>query len=99
MYHEQRQLAGKDTVKGIENHNWRDPNKYEYKGTIDLAKKLSNEYAIRGPYWMPLFCRVCELFGMKEAMINMAVKPTLFEGALEKFFYVVYESCARLLNR
>ncbi|MBM4039960.1 MAG: hypothetical protein FJ290_15765 [Planctomycetes bacterium] len=90
-------LAGATTVAAIERYPWPDPACYDYDGAARLARQWGTRYAVRGPYWKPLFCRVCSLFGMEEAMVKMALPPAVFEAALEKVAEHTAPLCERLL--
>lgn len=93
-----RPLAPAETVAEIENHPWPDATNYDYEGAATRARQLAETYAVRGPYWHPLFCRVCDLFGMELAMMHIVSDPTLFEAALERVFQHVHEYCRRLMD-
>jgi uroporphyrinogen decarboxylase len=62
-----------------------------------MAARYCSEYAIRGPYWMPLFCTVCDLVGMEEAMVWMIGRSLLFEAVLEQVFARTLAYCERFL--
>ena len=96
--HMPRPLAGVTTVTEIEKYNWPDSKFYGYDYALEMSKGFGGKYALRGPSWMPLFCRTCDLFGIEEALVNMLTEPELYEAALERIFNVVYETCGRLLD-
>jgi uroporphyrinogen decarboxylase len=91
-------LANATSIAEIEKYPWPDVAQYDFVKASDVAKSLASEYAVRGPYWRPLFCRVCDLFGMEEAMVRMSLEPRLFEAALERVFIITLEFCERLLE-
>ncbi len=91
-------LANATSISEIEKYSWPDATQYDFARAGDVATSLSSEYAVRGPYWRPLFCRVCDLFGMEEAMVRMSLEPRLFEAVLERVFNHTYEYCERLLE-
>ncbi len=91
-------LSGATTVAEVERHAWPDPENFDYAGAAAVAAALGDRYAVRGPYWLPLFCRVCGLMGMEEAMAAMVTRPAVFEAVLEGVFSVTREYCRRLLN-
>ena len=91
-------LAGVTSVAEIERFAWPSPDDYDYSGTAEEARRLHQRYAVRGPYWRPLFCRVCSLVGMEEAMMLMATEPVLYEALLDRIFDVLHEYCRRLLD-
>jgi len=79
-------LSEATTVADIEKYPWPDPARYDYDGARRTAEALGMEFAVRGPYWWPLFCRVCELFGLEVALVKMATEAPVFEAALEGIF-------------
>jgi len=91
-------LAGADSVAQVEAHAWPSPDRYDYAQAARTAQDLAGRYAVRGPGWHPLFCRVCDLMGMEEAMAAMIGRPAAFEAALERVFQVTAACCARLLD-
>jgi uroporphyrinogen decarboxylase len=86
------------TVRDIERHAWPNPADYDYADSARRAKELAAEYAVRGPYWLPIFCQVCDLFGMENAMVKMVSEPELTDAALEQITPRVVEIVARLLD-
>jgi uroporphyrinogen decarboxylase len=90
-------LAGVDTPAQVERYAWPDPALYDYAAAAELARNLGVEVAVRGPYWHPLFCRVCDLVGMDEAMVMMALSPGLYEAILDRVFVHELDHCRRLL--
>ncbi len=86
------------SVADIESYAWPDPADYDYALAGQVARQWSETYAVRGPYWQPLFCRVCSLMGMEEAMVKLLAQPAVFEAALEAVFLHTAEFCRRLLD-
>ena len=86
-------LAGVTEPAAIDRYAWPDTSRYDYAAAARTAKDLATEYAVRGPYWQPLFCRVCSLTGMETALLWMLRDPHLFEAALEAVFQRVYALC------
>jgi uroporphyrinogen decarboxylase len=91
-------LANASSIAVVENFPWPDVAMYDYQNAAQTARQLGAQYAVRGPYWKPLFCRVCDLFGMEEAMVKMLVEPKLFEAALDRVFQYTAEHSERLLD-
>jgi len=90
-------LAHVQSVAEIERYPWPDVEAYDYQGAASAARALDQECAVRGPYWRPLFCQVCDLVGMEQAMIQMTLEPALFEAMLERVFSLTLAFCERLL--
>lgn len=91
-------LANAESISDIEKYPYPDPSNYDFESAGQWAKSLGEKYAIRGPYWKPLFCQACDLFGMEEAMVRMLTQPSIFEAVLEKVFEHLIEFCKRLLD-
>jgi uroporphyrinogen decarboxylase len=82
----------------VERYPWPDPLAYNFADAAELARRDGATYAVRGPYWKPLFCTVCDLFGMEEAMVRMMTEPDLFEAVLERVTVYTEAFCERLLD-
>ncbi|MHB1457986.1 MAG: uroporphyrinogen decarboxylase family protein [Armatimonadota bacterium] len=91
-------LADASSVSDIERFAWPDPCAYDFKGAAESVAGISDKYALRGPYWLPLFCQVCDLFGMEEAMAKMALEPDIFEAAVEHIHQHNMEYCRSLIQ-
>ena len=91
-------LADVHSVAEVEAFAFPDPALYDYTTAAAFAAAHSSRYALRGPYWLPIFCRVCEMMGMEEAMVKMAIEPAVFEAALDGVFATVYGYCERMLD-
>ncbi len=92
-------LAAAETVAEVEGYRWwPDAAKMDYHEAAEYARDCVRRYATRGPYWLPLFCQVCELMGMEEAMVKMLVEPEVFEAAVERVFQYILDYCTRLLD-
>ncbi|MBM3498746.1 MAG: hypothetical protein FJX74_08750 [Armatimonadetes bacterium] len=89
---------GSASVADVERHPWPDPADHDYAAAAAAATVLGRTHAVRGPYWMPLFCRVCSLTGMENALVAMLAQPAVFEAALEAVFARTLEYCERLLD-
>ena len=78
-----RPLAGATTVADVDAYAW--PAAHE--GAWDLPgmrERLLAEdtHARLSPSWMPVFSRLCELFGMEQAMVNLYHNRPVIEAAL-----------------
>lgn len=91
-------LAEVSSVAEVERFPFPDPAQYDFATAAASAKAMSGHYAVRGPYWMPIFCRVCDMMGMEEAMVKMAAEPAVFEAAIDAVFATVYDYCERMLD-
>jgi uroporphyrinogen decarboxylase len=91
-------LAGAASVGQINAFAWPDPAQYNYQQAAAAARAHHERYAVRGPYWRPLFCGVCDLLGMELAMQHMVAEPLLFEAVLDRVFEITFDYCRRFLD-
>jgi uroporphyrinogen decarboxylase len=82
--HRSYPLDAADSLAAIEAYPWPDGSAYDFAAAAVEARKHGREVALRGPYWYPVFCRACALFGMEEAMVKMMTESAIFEGVLER---------------
>ena len=91
-------LAAARSVAEVDDYPWPTAADYDYRSAAEKAADLCPRYAVRGPYWRPLFCRACDLMGMEDAMAAMLTRPAVFEAVLENVFAMTAEYCERLLD-
>jgi uroporphyrinogen decarboxylase len=91
-------LAAVESVREVETYAWPNPELYDYTAAARLAHEWGGRYAVRGPYWEPVFSRACELMGMEQAMIRMLTEPLLFDAVLEHIYMTVAAISERLLD-
>ena len=92
-------LAAAQSVADVERHAWPDPARYDYAAAGGTAAVHSTEYAVRGPYWQPLFCRVCSLAGMETVLVWTLDEPRLFDAALAAVFERTHALCREYIRR
>jgi uroporphyrinogen decarboxylase len=87
-----RPLAAAESVADIENYPWPSPDWFDYAGAANAARGYDGRYALRGPGWHPIYCRICELMGMERALENLAWRPELIEAAVDRLerFYLEF---------
>jgi uroporphyrinogen decarboxylase len=91
-------LADVASVAEVKAYAWPDPELYDYATAAKQACVWGSHYAVRGPYWEPIFSRACELMGMERAMMCMLAEPRLFDAVLEHICTTVAAMSARLLD-
>lgn len=77
-------LAAAASVREVEGYPWPDGTAYNFDEMPGALRATGQLYALRGPYWKPVFCQACSLFGMEEALVKMLTEPALFEAALDR---------------
>lgn len=85
--------ADAETVSDIESRYAPDGSLYDWGTVLPWCEEVSQEYALRGPGWYPVFCQVCDLMGMEEALVKMHVQPDVFDAAVERVFQHAYQLC------
>jgi uroporphyrinogen decarboxylase len=91
-------LASATSVAEVERYPWPSPDAYDYETAAHVSEDLGRVYAVRGPYWKPILCQACSLFGMETALERMLNEPAIFEAALECITVHTLEYCERLLD-
>jgi len=91
-------LASANDVSDIKKYHPPDPGLYDFAGSAVQARLHGAEYAVRGPYWKPLFCTLNSLFGMEECLVKMLTEPEVFHAALEMVYEHTYQFCENYLN-
>jgi len=86
------------TIAEVEKFPWPEVKDYDFNAAAETARALAPDYAVRGPYWKPLFCCACDLFGMEEAMIKMATERAVFEAVVDRAFHHAAEFYVRMLD-
>ena len=77
-------LAEYDTPASLSDYPyWPDPDRFDYAAAVDLAKTSSEEFATIGP-WVSFFEIYCQLRGMEQAMIDLALDPTYVAAVLDE---------------
>lgn len=91
-------LGDAESVRDIEKHPWPVPDGFDIDHAARKAARISGQYAVRGPHWWPLLCRVFDLMGMEKSLMNLSLDPVLFEAALDRVFELTFECSRRLLE-
>jgi len=86
------------SVSDVDAFAWPHPDDFNYDRAVKGAGVLKDTYAVRGPFWVPLFCKACDLFGMEEALIRMMTDPAVFEATIERITEITIEISERLLD-
>lgn len=93
-------LADAD-AHAIEAYPWPDPDTgaYDWSGAAHAAAAMQAAgYAVRGPYWRPVFDQACALTGMETMLVWMLEEPELAERLLERVAAVQLAYVRRYLD-
>jgi uroporphyrinogen decarboxylase len=78
-----RPLAGATTVADVDGYAWPSASRSAWDFSGMRERLLADQVHARlSPTWMPLFSRLCELFGMEQAMVNLHTNRRVIEAAL-----------------
>ena len=77
---------------------WPDPDRFDYEGADQLARKAQQEYAVIGP-WVSFFEIYCQVRGLEQAMIDLALEPDLVDTILDRIESIQTEMMKRFFQR
>jgi uroporphyrinogen decarboxylase len=87
-----------DTSMVSEYQWWPDPDRFKYDDALALAAKISTDYAVIGP-WVSLFEVYCQLRGIEQSLMDMALNPELVDAVLDRIESIQSEMMTRFLQR
>jgi len=92
-------LAAAETLADIEKHPWPTIEQVDFDDAAAEIKKLDQNSARIGTVgFQAVFCLLCDLFGMEQAMMNMHTEPKLIEASIEKIESFLYTVIKRMLD-
>jgi len=77
---------------------WPDPTRFDYDSAVRRAKQASRDFAVIGP-WVSLFEVYCQLRGLEQAMMDVALNPTLVEAILDRVEQIQTEMMKKFLDQ
>jgi len=77
---------------------WPDPDQFDYHCAARKAQRASRDFAVIGP-WVSLFEVYCQLRGLEQAMIDLALNPALVEATLDRIESIQTEMMKRFFRR
>jgi len=91
-------LAGIEEIKALDDYPyWPDPDKFDYDSMISKGRKVSANFAALGP-WVSFFEIYCQLRGLEQAMMDLALEPDYVDAVLDKIEYCQTEMLKRFLG-
>ena len=92
-------LKDYETVESLDAYPyWPDPDLVDYEGATALARELSKEYAIIGP-WVSFFEIYCQMRGLENAMIDILMMPDYVNTALDRIESIQTEIMRRFFDK
>lgn len=101
QYHEftEPPMAAYDDPGRIDSYRyWPDPDRFDYDSAIAGAQKASQDFAVIGP-WVSLFEIYCQLRGLEQSMMDVALYPDMVEAILDRIEGIQTEMMKRFLDR
>lgn len=78
-------LAGAETVKAVEAHNWPTLSDVDFELLKLRNEALDDQYGLIASFgFHPVFGTLNDLFGMEESMVLMCTEPQIIEAAVER---------------
>ena len=92
-------MAGYESPSAVDAYPyWPDPDRFDYDAAEALARRASREFAVIGP-WVSFFEIYCQLRGIEQALMDLAVNPDLVEYVLDRIEAVQTEMMHRFFKR
>jgi uroporphyrinogen decarboxylase len=99
-----RPLARAKSAADVEAFDWPSGSDYDF-GAMRDQLIAEDQYASLSTSWNPVFSRLCELFGMENAMVNLHTNRPVVEAALARldhfyteFYTGILDSCGDQLD-
>jgi len=77
---------------------WPDPDRFDYDGAVAQANETARDFAVLGP-WVSFFEIYCQLRGIEQALMDVALAPDLVDAVLDRVEEVQTEMLKRYLSR
>jgi uroporphyrinogen decarboxylase len=92
-------LKNAETIADVEKHAWPDSSMVDFDEISTQLKGLDQNKARIGSIgFQALFCTLCDLFGMDNAMINMSAAPELIDTAVAHIEAFLMDSFGKILR-
>ena len=77
-------LKDYDTPESLDDYpHWPDPERYDYAEMVKQAQSAATKFVTLGP-WVSFFEVYCQLRGLEQAMMDLAMAPDYVQAALDK---------------
>lgn len=92
-------LKNVDSVRQLDEYPWwPNPDRFDYDGAVAVAEAAAPEFVVIGP-WVSLFEIYCQLRGLEQAMMDLALDPDLVDAILDRLEAIQTEMMRRLFAR
>jgi uroporphyrinogen decarboxylase len=92
-------LKDVDSVRQLDDYPWwPQPERFDYDRAVAVAETAAPEFVVIGP-WVSFFEIYCQLRGMEQAMMDLALDPDLVDAILDRVEAIQTEMMRRLFAR
>ncbi len=92
-------LAEYPTAAALDDYpGWPDPDRLDYDGADAAAREAAREFCVIGP-WVSLFEIYCQMRGLEQAMIDLALDPDYVDAVLHRIEAIQTEMMRRMFAR
>jgi len=77
---------------------WPDVDRFDYETALSSAREASREFVVIGP-WVSFFEVYCQLRGIEQALMDLALNPDLVEAVLDRVEAIQTEMMKRFLSQ
>jgi uroporphyrinogen decarboxylase len=92
-------MKGYETARDVERYPWwPDPARFDYAAAVDAAREAHKEFGVIGP-WVSFFEIYCQLRGLEQAMVDLALYPNLVDAVLDRLEAIQTEMMGRFFDR
>jgi len=92
-----RPLQHATTVDQVLAHQWPDLNRWDFSGVPEMRQRYPDKALVVITGWYPMFCSACDMFGIENALMNMAAAPEVMDAFFQKqhefFMHLVEGAC------
>jgi len=92
-------MKGYETARDVEQYPWwPDLDFFDYAVAVDAAREAHKEFGVIGP-WVSFFELYCQLRGLQQAMMDLALHPDLVEAVLDRLEAIQTEMMRRFFDQ
>lgn len=77
---------------------WPHPDRFDYDKALALAQEAARDFVVIGP-WVSCFEIYCQLRGLEQAMVDLALEPDLVDAILDRVEAIQTEMMRRFFAR
>jgi uroporphyrinogen decarboxylase len=88
-------MTGFDDPASVDDYSfWPDPSRFDYATALSKAREAREHFAVIGP-WVSFFEIYCQLRGIEQSLVDLALSPELVEAILDRIESIQTEMMTR----